>query len=401
MPLPSVTSTNKQYWSSWIIVFIKAYLLFTLPSAYAATETMSITDSCEQIDSSTKTIKDEKQQLENNCKQLNKSNHDSATVSATQGEIAALSAIEKQLEEERLKVLYIDINSVMETVSDSMDATAGWIDDYFSENEESRNKAKAWGHIVLGWEPKSGEWMNVPVKFKVKAKLPNLKDRVELILSDDEQEDLNRLPYESIKPENQKSTSNSLGVAVRVIHRSVDNIKSSSRIGWGNSQVYYRSSLTYRNKYLDEKVSLQLQPSIEYYFSDGWGARFLFDTGYKFNDTNDIHFNYSIRNLETYENPLWRAGVYHFKALNNKSALIIGASSSGVTKPIYSPNSHKFSVRYRRKAIRSWIFVEVEPYVEFVRTWGKEGDYLLSQENDFDRDVGISFRLEAHYGYLK
>jgi len=324
----------------------------------------------------------------------------SAEESAATGDQKALESVEKKIEEERLKVLFVDVNTVVERVGSTMDWTANWLDGYFAEDEAGKDKAKAWGHFVVGWEPKDGEWSNFPVKFKVRAKLPNLKNKVELILSDNEEDDFKTLPYETVRPDAYKSSQRSLGAAVRFLHSSTENVRTSSRLGWGDDQLYARTQLTYRKKYFDQKVTLRLQPAIEYYVSDGWGARLLVDTGYEINKFHELRLNYSLQDRESFTAPEWRTGLYSISALSEKSAVIVGASSVGVVEPEYTPEFHKFSVRFRRKAIRSWIFIEAEPFVQFSRKL--ETDPLLMTESytNFKRDVGIAFRLEMHYGFL-
>lgn len=306
----------------------------------------------------------------------------------------------RKLEEERLKVLFVDVNTVMEQVESTMDWTANWLDGYFAETDETKDKAKAWGHIIMGWEPKDGEWDNFPVKFKVRAKLPNLKNRVELILSDNEQDDFRTLPYETVRPEAYKSSQRSLGAAIRFLHSTSENVKTATRLGWGESQLYIRSSLTYRKKFLDDKVTFLTRPAIEYYAEDGLGASLLFDTGYKFTPSQEVRFSYSIRDVESYDSPEWRTGLYKFTAFDEKSALIVGVSSVGVTEPQYEPEFYKLSIRYRRKAIRSWIFLEAEPFVQFTREWINDDPSIQPYYTDFERDIGIAFRFEAHYGFL-
>lgn len=308
--------------------------------------------------------------------------------------------IARMRSEERLKLGFVDVNSVMETLGSSMDWTANWIDSKFADSNDELNKAKAWGHIVIGWEPRDGEWANFPVKFRVRAKLPNLQNKAELILSDNEQEDLNKLPYETVRPEALKSSQRSLGAAVRFLHKTSDDLDQSSRIGWGDGQLYARTSLLYRKKYLTDKVTVNIQPALEYYVVDGIGGRVLFDSAYAINQNNEVRFSYSLRDREDFDAPEWRNGLYSISALSDQSAIILGITAAGVTSPDYRPEFYKMSVRLRKKAFRSWIFIEAEPFVEFKR------DRLVEDFNnghvygDFERDVGITLRFEAHYGFL-
>lgn len=320
------------------------------------------------------------------------------------GDQQAINEVGRELarikQEERLKVGFVDVNTVMETLGSSMDWTANWIDSQFADHGDQLNKAKAWGHVMIGWEPRDGEWANFPVKFRVRAKLPNLKNKAELILSDNEQEDLNTLPYETVRPEALKSSQRSLGAAVKFMHKASADLDRSSRIGWGDGQLYLRTSLLYRKKFFENKVTLNVQPALEYYISDGLGARFLFDTVYAINPNNELRFSYSLRDREDFDAPEWRNGIYSVSALSEQSAIIMGLTAAGVVTPDYRPEFYKASLRFRKKAFRSWIFIEAEPFVEFKRERTVENFNDGHVYGDFERDVGIALRFEAHYGFL-
>ena len=323
-----------------------------------------------------------------------------ATPTKTEDE---LKFVEKELEQERLKVLFVDVNSVVENVGSTMDWTANYLDSFFAKDDSGKNKAKTWGHFVLGWEPKEGEVFtdgSFPIKFKIKAKLPNLENKVEVILSDGEDDDFKTLPYESVRPEAFKISQSSLGAAVRFLHTKSDNVSTSARIGWGENQLYTRTSATYRKKLFDDKVILIIQPAIEYYVIDGWGARFLLDTGLKLDEKSELRYNFSLRDLESFHSSEWRSGLFHIKSVGDKAALITGLSSFGYIEPKVEPISHKFSIRYRFNALRSWLFFEIEPFVELNKYDPYESEYYDPLSNDFVRNRGISFRIETHYGFL-
>ncbi len=307
---------------------------------------------------------------------------------------------QKQSNEERLKVLFVDVNSVMESVGTSMDWTANWIDGKFAESSRGLNKAKAWGHISMGWEPRQGEWSNFPIKFRVRAKLPNLENKVELVFSDNEEEDLNSLPYETVRPEALKSSQRSLGAAVRFMHSASENVKTSSRLGWADGQVYARTSLLFNKKFVGDTFTLNIQPSLEHYVADGWGGRLLIDSGVAINKQNELRLSYLLQDRDSYEAPTWRNGLYAISEISNSSAIIIGATAAGVVEPDYRPEFYKFSVRIRKKAIRSWIFIEAEPFVEFRRERLIDDPINGHLYGEFERDIGIALRLEAHYGFL-
>lgn len=318
-------------------------------------------------------------------------------------DINDLNTIEKQNEEERLKVMFVDVNTVVESVGYTMDWTANLLDGFFAQSDKDKNKAKTWGHFVLGWEPRIGEVFSTdtfPVRFKIKAKLPNLENKVELILSDGEDDDYNTLPYESVKTEAFKLSENSLGAAVRFLHAKSENVSTSARLGWGQGQMYTRVSATYRKKYLNDKVIFNVKPAIEYYVVDGWGAKFLLDAGYKIDQGSELRYNLSLRDLESFESSEWRSGLFKIDAVGDKAALIYGMSSFGYLEPKPDVEQHRFSVRYRFNALRRWIFFEIEPFVELRRENPLEEGNSSILLKSFVRDAGISFRFESHYGFL-
>ena len=294
----------------------------------------------------------------------------------------------------------------MEAIGSGMDWTANMVDSYFADDDAGKNQAKAWGHVVFAWEPRTGEFIDgdsFPVKFKVKAKLPNLKNKVELILSDSEDDDFQTLPYESVRPEALRLSEKSISAAIQLLSSKGENTRVSHRIGIGDRQLYARSSWIYRQKFLDELVTFNVSPAIEYYASDGWGARVLFDTGYKLSDTSEMRFDFSLQNRQSFDDPKFRWGIFNIKSLGQKQALITGVSSAGEIElhGQFEAYTRRISTRYRFNALRRWVYFEVEPFIEFTKD--DPDDMLVSDESfnhDFVRDRGITIRFEAHYGFL-
>lgn len=255
--------------------------LFTQVSAseVPSSTQLQLSAECQRVDTALAHIREQKKQKQQACDDSSLSEQEREYA---QQQLEKLEEIERRLEEQRLKILFVDVNSVMEAIGSGMDWTANMLDSYFTKDEDGKNQAKAWGHVVFAWEPRTGELIdgdNFPVKFKVKAKLPNLQNKVELILSDHEDDDFQTLPYESVRPEAFKLSQNSLGAAIQLLSSKGENTKVSHRIGIGDRQLYARSSWIHRTKLFNDTVTLNISPAVEYYASDGWGARVLFDTG--------------------------------------------------------------------------------------------------------------------------
>lgn len=393
--------------SKWILLligFLSPWYALSSEQEKSEGKPLPASIECEKVDQSLAHIREQKKKKQQDCVDPNLTEEQRQQA---QKELAELERIEKKLEEERLKILFLDVNSVMEAIGSGMDWTANALDGAFADDEASKDKAKAWGHVVFAWEPREGELVDsesFPVKFKVKAKLPNLQNKVELILSDSEDDDFQTLPYESVRPEALRLSENSLGAAIQFLSSKGKNIRTSSRLGIGDSQVYVRSSLTYRQKYLNDLVTMNVSPAVEYYAADGWGARVLFDTGYKLSDTSEMRFNFSLQDRQSFDDPKFRWGVFNIKSLGQKKALITGVSTGGEMEENnkFKAYSRRVSTRYRFNALRRWVYFEIEPFIEFIKDDRDDFDSIGPDafRDSFVRDRGITIRFEAHYGFL-
>ena len=57
----------------------------------------------------------------------------------------------------------------------------------------------------------------------------------------------------------------------------------------------------------------------------------------------------------------------------------------GLNKPSYKEEQVLLSMRYKRNVLRPWLFVEIEPFLLWLR------------EENFRTSVGIAMRLEVHF----
>jgi hypothetical protein len=57
----------------------------------------------------------------------------------------------------------------------------------------------------------------------------------------------------------------------------------------------------------------------------------------------------------------------------------------GLNKPSYRKEQMLVSLRYKRNVLRPWLFVELEPFILWLR------------EEDFRTSYGIALRAEVHF----
>lgn len=254
------------------------------------------------------------------------------------------------------------------------------------EKKKKKEQPRAKAKIVFGWEPKDGDLSRVPLKFKIKIKLPSLKNKVDLIFSDNELQDFNQLPLESSRPEDTRTEPEDFSAAIRILHQKRENGYLSSRIGIGRSQPYARSRYRWR-KTLSPKWLLNVEPAVEYYANDGAGFRFLTELSFFSVKQQEFRLSYSIWNREDLEEPQWKAGFYNIYSLDDDTSMVNGLLVRGETSPSYRDNKITISSRWRIRALRKWLFFELEPFVDFER------------EDDYDPEFGVAMRVGGYFGY--
>jgi len=285
-------------------------------------------------------------------------------------------------DQEDLDYPWLDL--MHQSIADSADNTALWFDDFFVLNEfDHEGKARGQARIKLGWEPRSRALNEFEARLKVRVKLPNLKNRVDLVLSDYDDEQ----PESSIIASGNEvfDEQNRFSLALR--WRAKPNSGLSHRIGIGRRlQAFVKSR--YRGLIdVSEKSDLRWETSVYYYSSDGLGAKFSWLIDYNLNPESLFRFNNNFYYRDRSNDWLWQHNWQNLKQLDDKSALIYGFYVEGVSQPNYRLEEYLVSVRWRKNALREWLFYELEPFV------------LWRRDEGFAASFGLAFRVEGFFGH--
>lgn len=280
---------------------------------------------------------------------------------------------------------YLWVNNLHESVANSVYLSAKWFDEFFIEEGNEISNPKTQARIRLGWRPKSRDWSELETRFRLKIRLPHLKNKVDLILSDEEEDEQNTLPLDGVgtKTSNQ---DDHFTAALRIISKNSINSQFDSRIGISGSDLFAR--VKYKKGFLwYDKHAFNLTPSIYYYLDDGLGEKLLLEYNYQISSTEQFRLDYSVRGSETYSGIKWRHGFYKLSQVNEKSASILGLQVEGVRNGDegFLIEKYTLSYRYRFNAVRKWIYFEVEPFVEF------------PEDKNYTTTPGISLRVEGYF----
>lgn len=273
-------------------------------------------------------------------------------------------------------------DGIQRRLDQAMQSSAQWLDSLASDQVTDAH-AKASGHISLGWLPRSGNLGDTAVRFKLKMHLPYWQDKVDLMF-EDRDDSLERLPYETSRPDLGNTDANDLVAAVRVKHTESEHGQFSSRLGIGRGQLYARSE--YRWRYPLGQWQLQLTPAVEYYWSDGWGTRLLAEASTPLSDHSSYHSAASLRDLQAWQYPEWKWGHYYSHSIDDQRIWVLGALVKDNLNSPEPDRVYTLSWRYRQQWSRSWLYFEVEPFV----------DYL--QKLHYQNEKGIALRIISQFG---
>ena len=82
-----------------------------------------------------------------------------------------------------------------------------------------------------------------------------------------------------------------------------------------------------------------------------------------------------------------KVGFFHIKSTGRDQLLVSGIQyNKNNNKQDISNENVILSIRYRNLIYKSWMYFEVEPFIEF------------NQLNDFRREAGIALNLISYYG---
>ena len=73
--------------------------------------------------------------------------------------------------------------------------------------------------------------------------------------------------------------------------------------------------------------------------------------------------------------------------MDEKNALVYGLYIEGNSQPSYRPEEYLLSMRWRKNALREWLFFEIEPFL------------IWRREEQFNTSVGIALRVEGYFGH--
>lgn len=271
------------------------------------------------------------------------------------------------------------------SISDSVYGTAAWFDSFFATQEVDGSKPQTSARIRLGWEPRARDFDVFTQKFRLRVRLPNLSKKVDLIFSDEVEDDKKDKQIEQGRDiTNDKEES--FTAAIRLIN--VDKLTKfvDTRVGISGGDIFTKARVKYTSSFSDVH-QFEFQPSIYYYLDDGFGQRLFAEYDYNISSKKQYRMNYSLTFSERYKGHRWRNGYNYLHQLDRFRATALSVVVNGEDNGDrgFVVDNYTLSFRYRVNAYRKWLYFELEPFIE----WPEEYDYKTTP--------GIAFRIEGYF----
>ncbi len=262
-------------------------------------------------------------------------------------------------------------------LNDMMQHTASWLDNIGSDGEQD---ASAKGYLQLSWLPRTGNLGDIDAKFKVHFNLPRWNERLSLVIDNDNEDEL-LLDYET---DNSTANQESVNVAIQYIKQFNNQRQIKNRIGVSRKQLYLRSEMLFNWQF--KNVSMNIQPRLDYFLQDGWGPSVKGAVNYKL-ENSYFALSASWQKMQNETRSRRKIGLFHIISTGKEQQLVSGIQYNRNNNKLDISNQNVvISTRYRNLLYKSWMYFEVEPFIEF------------NQLNNYRREAGISFNLINYYG---
>lgn len=266
--------------------------------------------------------------------------------------------------------------------TESIDFSVRQFDDLFAHDKKTNKNAKAEGRIQLSWEPRSRDLAETDVRFRIRVSLPHLENRVDLLLSDNEDE----TQSDTIKAARTPAFGRQESTTIALRFRPEQDSHYSYRIGAGRrDQLYvkgrYRDAMAFNNHW-----AMLYDAEVYYYSRDQLGTELGVAFQHVSHTNNVTRFNNRFYFRDNSNDWLWRHEIQHLFPINKHNALVYDLMVEGLNKPNYQVEEVYTGLRWRSNPIRKWLFFEVEPFILWLR------------DEDFKPSYGLALRMEAYYG---
>ena len=269
--------------------------------------------------------------------------------------------------------------------------TVAWFDGFFGNRRYDAASKETNGRISVSgfWDQYEG--FDPRFRFRVKLALPAMNDRANLLIGRGDEREMiegqKQTPSDSI-PSNFNSVEDDsfmIGLGYQKGHGLKKGFDFT--VGLRSFEPFARAR--YRRAWeLSESTLLRLSPVVYWKWDEKFGTTLSGNIDHLLTDR--LMFRWSASGNVSQDDEIrgvaWNSWLSLFQALADKKAISYHAFAIGETKEVVAKQNFGFEVRFRRRILRKWLFLDLVSSVSWPR-------YLLEEERDINFGIGAGFEM--------
>lgn len=248
-----------------------------------------------------------------------------------------------------------------------------WFDRFFMNEREEIEINRSYLRVVTGYEWANRKGFDFQRHIRAKVRLPALKDRLSLVFSGDDKDDLGlgttgRQEDPLVAAPAKRREENS-SVAVRYLL--FDWLNSRIDLDAG-TQSEFRTQVAARFRQqipVSEKTMGRLTITGFWLDRTGFGIRPRFDLDRALSPVLGVRWSNQATHVEEGPGIDWESRASMDAQVGRREAVSVAFVAQGPTQPVTVVALYRFSVVYRRMMYRDWVFVEFEPGYNWERSF--------------------------------
>jgi hypothetical protein len=284
------------------------------------------------------------------------------------------------------------IDAAHKRISSGVIGTGMWLDSFFADPRVEIETSETRVRVRLSVFAEEEEDVEYNVRANLRLDLPVLKERFQLLIGgdpEDDEDDLRALSgREGERPELTSSDDDfSASLRYFLVDTLKRNVSLRSGIRWRNGMPTVYLEPRYRQSVpLDSWLFRFTQRLIG--FTDGrTGVRTTFDFERKLRKSLFFRTTADGSWASDEDGYFYSLALSVFQKFSPRRVVIYGLGSSFKTRPHNQLENVLLSVRYRQRILRDWLFYEIIPQISF------------PEDRDYEATPGILVRLEMLFGH--
>jgi hypothetical protein len=283
------------------------------------------------------------------------------------------------------------LDSVQRGVYLSVCNTARWFDGLFGTRRYDQDSDATYGRLKLGggWDDRDG--FDTRLRLRTRFALPNMENRLRLVFGrvDDREIIEDARPGGQALPQNFERVDDEawlLGLG----YSDQSGLENGFDFGAGvkiRTPVDPYTKASYRHNFtFNDSTALRARQTVFWRDSRGLGETSEIDLDYLLTPKLLLRWDNTGTLAEDVSRLEWSSALTLFQSLGDRRGLSYTTFVSGVANTDVPIRDYGAELRYRKRVLREWLFLETRASV----TWPRE---TLEEERDINPGVGIGFEM--------